>query len=144
MFSKHIFQDSLFRKGSGRNTDFFFNGFLLKQKLQCPHCLLYFVFCQNRTGYLSLNHDHSNFRGLPYLRSRCLWLLFRWYQLEQISRDCICCFSLLISNMAPKMVCQPLNSSQNLCACICASSRGNHSSRFLEVDYNVLSLSLSL
>lgn len=130
-------------KGGGRHTDFF-NGISLKTKVTMPRCLLYLVFCRNRTGYLSLNHDHSNFRGLPYLRSLCLWLLLRWYQLEQISWDCICCFSLLISNMAPRMVCQRLNSPQNLCACTFAFYRVNHSSRFLEVDYNVFSLSLSL
>lgn len=92
-------------------------------------------------GHLSSNYDHFqlNVREVCLIsKAHAFGLLFRWYQLEQISWDCICCFSALISRTVPKMVCQQPNWVQNLWACTYFSSQENHFLSFLEVDYNML------
>lgn len=106
-----------------------------------PPFVLHVVSVKSGLGHLSWNHDHFQLE----FRAACLIskagacsLLLRWYQLEQISWDCICCFSALISRTVSKMVCQQLNWVQNLWACTYFSSQENHFLSFLEIDYNML------
>lgn len=98
-----------------------FNGiFFLKTKVTIPHCLMYFIFCQNGTGHSFLNCDHSNLResalsqkAVPLVAIQMLSAGTNKLRLHLL----FFFFSLLISSMAPKLVCQQLNGAQNLWAC---------------------------
>lgn len=61
---------------------------------------------KSRVRHLSLNHARFQLEvGEVCLISKghAFGLLFRCYQLEQISWDCVCCFSAWISRTVPKM-----------------------------------------